>query len=56
MNTKEDKQIKRKVNKSINPVIRICPICGKVDVTDGHEKTCNPVEEDMRRINDEHYD
>jgi len=29
--------------KPFGKVIQICPDCGKIDVSYGHEKECNPV-------------
>lgn len=35
--------------KPYNAVIQVCPYCNKVDVSKGHEKNCNPAEEQIRR-------
>jgi hypothetical protein len=42
--------------KPYNAVIQACNICGKVDVSEGHEKDCDPEFEEQRRINQDYYD
>jgi hypothetical protein len=42
--------------KPLNSTIQVCPVCGKVDVSEGHEKDCDPEYEEYRRVNDEYYD
>lgn len=39
----------KKKFKPYNSVIQVCPDCGKVDVSEGHEKKCDPVREEYRR-------
>jgi len=39
-----------------NAVIQVCSVCGRVDVSEGHEKDCDPEYEEERRINQDYYD
>jgi len=41
--------------KPLNSVIQVCPMCGKVDVAEGHEKECDPEYEAHRRENQDQY-
>ena len=41
--------------KPFNAVIQVCPNCGRVDVSKGHEKECDPELEAYRQEAREHY-
>ena len=56
MNTHKDKGIKKSKFKPFNAVIQVCGVCGKVDVSEGHEKDCDPEGEAYRRESNEYYD
>ena len=40
--------------KPFNAVIQVCPDCGKVDVSEGHEDKCDPAYEEYRRESQNH--
>ncbi len=49
------KEVKKSKFKPLNSVIQVCPDCGKVDVSEGHEEDCDPEWEAAREENLEHY-
>ena len=51
----KDQMSKKKKLKPFNSVIQVCPVCEKIDVVSGHEKECDPVGEDYRRENQDHW-
>ena len=42
--------------KPFNEVIQVCPRCRRVDVSEGHEKECDPAYEKARQENFDYYD
>lgn len=47
--------MKSKNLKPYNSVIQVCDYCGKIDVSIGHEKECEPEYEQYRRETMDHY-
>lgn len=52
---KNNNQPKESKFKPFGAVIQKCPDCGKIDVSEGHEKDCDPELQDYRRQNQDNY-